>query len=200
MATFSPTPASRRVSRAPGRGHSPTRRSYGGRAAYTPGHLVHDTASLASAMDVDERSSVATDKSFSRIGGDLVFSRTEEMSVSYYASLPLEVKQVLKTSGASINDHRRAFLDNPKQTLRGITTRGRLTRRLALHSLLRAKRVLCGNMHKWVIVFLTELLLTLTNRPSRAFRLVTSSDARLMLATLDHRFMPWCPRALENPA
>lgn len=30
----------------------------------------------------------------------MLFAKTDEMSVSFYANLPLEVKQVLRTSGA----------------------------------------------------------------------------------------------------
>jgi len=52
-----------------------------------------------SGMDIDERASTITDRSLSRIGGDMLFAKTDEMSVLYYASLPLEVKQVLRVSG-----------------------------------------------------------------------------------------------------
>lgn len=52
-----------------------------------------------SGMDIDERASIITDRSLSRIGGDMLFAKTDEMSVLYYASLPLEVKQVLRVSG-----------------------------------------------------------------------------------------------------
>jgi nuclear pore complex protein Nup133 len=34
------------------------------------------------------------------MGGDVLFAKTDEMSVLFYANLPLEVKQVLRTSGA----------------------------------------------------------------------------------------------------
>ena len=50
-------------------------------------------------MDVDDRSSVVTDFSLSKTGGDVLFAKTDEMSVSFYANLPLEVKQVLRISG-----------------------------------------------------------------------------------------------------
>jgi len=51
-------------------------------------------------MDIDERGSTITEHS-SRVAGDSIFSKTVEMTVSFYANLPLEVKQVLRTSGAS---------------------------------------------------------------------------------------------------
>lgn len=54
-------------------------------------------------MDVDERASIMTDRSLSRIGGDVLFAKTDEMSVSFYANLPLEVKQVFRTSGTPCN-------------------------------------------------------------------------------------------------
>ncbi len=53
-------------------------------------------------MDIDDRASIMTDRSLTRIGGDVIFAKTDEMSVSVYANLPLEVKQVLRTSGASV--------------------------------------------------------------------------------------------------
>lgn len=50
-------------------------------------------------MDIDDRASIMTDRSLSKLGGDAVFAKTEEMSVSFYANLPLEVKQILRTAG-----------------------------------------------------------------------------------------------------
>ena len=97
MATFSPSPP-RRSSRLHNRGNSPIRRI--NRPAATPSQLSNDTNSIASAMDIDERASTITDRSLSRMGSDMVFAKTDEMSVLFYASLPLEVKQVLRVSGA----------------------------------------------------------------------------------------------------
>lgn len=54
-------------------------------------------------MDIDERASTITDRSLSRMGGDVLFAKTDEMSVLFYASLPLEVKQILRVSGTSTN-------------------------------------------------------------------------------------------------
>lgn len=54
---------------------------------------------MASVMDIDDRSSIMTDFSLSRVGGDMLFAKTDEMSVSFYANLPLEVKQILRISG-----------------------------------------------------------------------------------------------------
>jgi hypothetical protein len=99
MATFSPSPAPRRSSRLQNRATSPSRLQRPHRLAATPSFIT-DSSSVASAMDIDERSSIMTDRSLSRIGGDMLFAKTDEMSVSFYANLPLEVKQVLRTSGA----------------------------------------------------------------------------------------------------
>ncbi|CAA7271672.1 unnamed protein product [Cyclocybe aegerita] len=101
MATFSPSPAPRRSSRL-NRGASPTRRNQ--RLAQTP-TFITDTSSVASAMDIDERASIMTDRSLSRIGGDVLFAKTDEMSVLFYANLPLEVKQVLRTSDFNIDQY-----------------------------------------------------------------------------------------------
>lgn len=97
MATFSPSPAQRRSSRLQTRGNSPSKRSQL-RQALTPHYFPNDAASNASAMDIDEQSAI-TEHSF-RTTGDPIFSKTPEMSVLFYANLPLEVKQVLRTSGA----------------------------------------------------------------------------------------------------
>ncbi|KAF9564613.1 hypothetical protein CPC08DRAFT_684782 [Agrocybe pediades] len=97
MATFSPSPAPRRSNRLQAHGTSPAAR-LPRRLAPAPTVLLNDAASVTSAMDVDERSSVMTDRSLSRISGELVFAKTNEMSVLFYATLPLEVKQVLKIS------------------------------------------------------------------------------------------------------
>lgn len=101
MATFSPSPAPRRSTRPRTRGSSPSRRSQIIRQALTPLHFPNDTASNASAMDIDERGSTITEHS-SRVASDFIFSKTPEMSVSFYANLPLEVNQILRTSGASL--------------------------------------------------------------------------------------------------
>jgi hypothetical protein len=101
MATFSPSPAPRRSSRLQTRGNSPTRPQRPLRLAQTStlNQLVDGTNSVASGMDLDDRASIFTDKSLSRMGSDILFAKTDEMSVSFYANLPLEVKQVLRTSG-----------------------------------------------------------------------------------------------------
>ena len=99
MATFSPSPAPRYSSRQQTRGNSPLKRSQNFRQP-TPLHFPNEAASNASAMDIDERGSAMSEQS-SRVANDLIFSKTQEMTVSFYANLPLEVKQVLRTSGAS---------------------------------------------------------------------------------------------------
>jgi nuclear pore complex protein Nup133 len=104
MATFSPSPAPRHSSRLQTRGNSPLKRSQVLRQP-TPLHFPNDVASNASAMDIDERGSAMSEQS-SRVASDFIFSKTQEMSVSFYANLPLEVKQVLRTAGASPVYHR----------------------------------------------------------------------------------------------
>ena len=98
MATFSPSPAPRRSSRLNNRGVSPAISQWNNRFAPAATVIV-DSGSVASAMDIDDRASIMTDRSLSKLGGDVIFAKTEEMSVSFYANLPLEVKQVLRTAG-----------------------------------------------------------------------------------------------------
>jgi len=102
MATFSPSPAPRRSSRLQTRGgQSPTTSQRPPRFAQTP-TLNQFVDGINSVVDLDDRASIFTDKSFSRMGADILFAKTDEMTVSFYANLPLEVKQVLRTSGAVI--------------------------------------------------------------------------------------------------
>ncbi|PPR00501.1 hypothetical protein CVT24_005524 [Panaeolus cyanescens] len=146
MATFSPSPAPRRSGRlqqnrvasppsrrplAPG-GSS---RALGQSSSYL---FNSETNSVASAMDIDERASIFTDRSFSRLHGDAIFAKTDEMNVSFYASLPLEVKQVLRssdftrdlysgeidtvTSFALVASSQTCFVWQHAQTIKGIPT------------------------------------------------------------------------------
>ncbi|KAJ7774554.1 hypothetical protein DFH07DRAFT_102982 [Mycena maculata] len=101
MATFSPSPTPRRSFRHRQLQNSPPKRNKapGSRLA-TPSRGTpfgdESIASIASAMDVD---SVASDRSFiQRPGVETVFAKSEELSVSFYANLPVEVKQVLKNA------------------------------------------------------------------------------------------------------
>ncbi|KDR81643.1 hypothetical protein GALMADRAFT_239719 [Galerina marginata CBS 339.88] len=104
MATFSPSPAPRRSSRLhQNRGSSPQRAQR--RLAQTPTQVIRDGSSVASAMDIDERNSVMTDRTLSRMGGDMLFAKTDEMSVLFYANLPLEVKQVLRISDFNVDPY-----------------------------------------------------------------------------------------------
>ena len=129
MATFSPSPAPRRSSRLQTRGNSPTRSQRSLRLAQTStlNQLVDGTNSVASGMDLDDRASIFTDKSLSRMGSDILFAKTDEMSVSFYANLPLEVKQVLRTSGAvHISDNIWLTSPPPLQTSIRTHTLGKL--------------------------------------------------------------------------
>lgn len=95
MATFSPSPAPRRSTRI--RARSPTRRNP------TIGRLespsvensnLTENELFRSAMDVDE---VLPDSGLSSTG-EIIYAKTEELSVSFYANLPVEVKQVLRNA------------------------------------------------------------------------------------------------------
>lgn len=48
-------------------------------------------------MDIDEGSSILSERSVSRV--ETVFAKSDELSVTFYANLPVEVKQVLKNAG-----------------------------------------------------------------------------------------------------
>jgi len=50
-------------------------------------------------MDVDEIESVETEGSITRTYGETIFAKSGELIASFYASLPVEVKQVLRSAG-----------------------------------------------------------------------------------------------------
>ena len=115
MATFSPAP--RRNARYSSVGMSPspprfgpTKRTRAGSAQpqsrfSTPrrgGHFapIRDDESVASGsgMDVDEE----TEMFEHGLRADAVFSKSKEMTVTFYAQLPMEVRQALRNAGASL--------------------------------------------------------------------------------------------------
>ncbi|KAJ6596941.1 hypothetical protein DFH09DRAFT_1403501 [Mycena vulgaris] len=97
MATFSPSPTPRRSFRHRQLQNSPPKRNNPGSRLGTPSRATpFGNDSIASAMEVD---SVASERSFiQRPGVETVFAKSEELSVSFYANLPVEVKQVLKNA------------------------------------------------------------------------------------------------------
>ncbi|TFK42541.1 hypothetical protein BDQ12DRAFT_732185 [Crucibulum laeve] len=106
MASFSPSPAPRRSTRNRQRPNSPLGRTRvpGGSAfasrVATPlvqDRNANDNERFRSAMDVDETSSVFSGVG-SRSTGETVFAKSEELTVSFYANLPLEVTQMLRNT------------------------------------------------------------------------------------------------------
>lgn len=103
MATFSPSPAPRRSTRP--RQHEstpppPKRRIVvgGSRPASrfaTPVRGLERQPSHASVMDVDQ----VEDSEIQRLSPEILYAKSKELSVSFYAHLPVEVKQVLKNAG-----------------------------------------------------------------------------------------------------
>ncbi|KAF7363465.1 Methyltransferase type 11 [Mycena sanguinolenta] len=94
MATFSPSPTPRRSLRHRPLQNSPPKRTKvpGSRLATPSRGTPFGNDSVASAMDVD---SVVSDRSFiQRPGVETIYAKSDELSVSFYASLPVEVKQL----------------------------------------------------------------------------------------------------------
>lgn len=90
MATFSPTPAPR---------PSYKRRARPLGAASSLSRTVNDAASVAS-MDVDDNASVFSERAtFGGHKSETLFAKSDEITVSSYANLPVEVKQILKNAG-----------------------------------------------------------------------------------------------------
>ncbi|KAF8077905.1 hypothetical protein FPV67DRAFT_1405325 [Lyophyllum atratum] len=110
MATFSPSPAPRRSTRNRPTAASPPRRirvtgNINSRTASrlaTPARQPErirptDDASVLS-MDVDEAGSILSERINLRVGGETLFAKSDQLAVSFYATLPLELKQVLKNA------------------------------------------------------------------------------------------------------
>lgn len=102
MATFSPSPAPRRSSRFQQRAGSPSRRSQrqpASRLASPPllGRSLFPQSSIQNVMDVDDATSIQSDSpSFPEV---TTYAKTDELAVTFYANLPIEVKQVLRNAG-----------------------------------------------------------------------------------------------------
>ncbi|KAK1236521.1 hypothetical protein PQX77_000214 [Marasmius sp. AFHP31] len=107
MASFSPSPAPRRSTRLKQQPNSPPRRIRVGNASSRLGTPVrtnernrgfaHDEASVASAMEVDDSGSVMSERT-SRLNTEMLFAKSDQLSVSFYADLPIEVSQILRNA------------------------------------------------------------------------------------------------------
>ncbi|KAJ7219294.1 hypothetical protein GGX14DRAFT_591296, partial [Mycena pura] len=98
MASFSPSPAPRRSLRHRQLQNSPPKRTSapGSRLATPSRATPFGNDSVASAMDVD---SVVSDRGFfQRPATETTFAKSNELSISFYANLPAEVKQILKNA------------------------------------------------------------------------------------------------------
>ncbi|KAF5373775.1 hypothetical protein D9758_000587 [Tetrapyrgos nigripes] len=104
MATFSSSPAPRRSARLHQPATTPPRRNRPGQVGSrlnTPlRSVVNDNASLTPAMDVDSsrHGSVNSDRSFVAARAETIFAKSDQLSVSFYADLPVEVSQTLKNA------------------------------------------------------------------------------------------------------
>ncbi|THU89518.1 hypothetical protein K435DRAFT_969042 [Dendrothele bispora CBS 962.96] len=103
MATFSSSPAPRRSSRLHQNATSPPRRNrqnQNNSRLNTPlRSAVNDDVSLTPAMDVDDSNSITSDRSFMSISrAETIFAKSDQLSVSFYADLPVEVSQILKNA------------------------------------------------------------------------------------------------------
>ncbi|KAG2020222.1 methyltransferase type 11 [Coprinopsis cinerea AmutBmut pab1-1] len=106
MATFSPAPAPRRSTRIQRQVVSPPPQRRAQRSTQvttsraTPNRLQRnvyyvDSLSPSNGMDIDEDSGNGTELSGP---AETTYAKTEELSVSFYANLPIEVKQVLRNA------------------------------------------------------------------------------------------------------
>jgi hypothetical protein len=64
-------------------------------------------------MDIDEASSIVTERAFARSGGEITLSKSDELTVTLYAHLPVELKQTLRSAGMlMILSHTNASFDS----------------------------------------------------------------------------------------
>ena len=62
-----------------------------------------ENVSIASGMDIDELRSNISDRSISKSSHETVFARSDELTVSFYANSPVEVKHILRNAGTPSN-------------------------------------------------------------------------------------------------
>ncbi|KAG6898380.1 hypothetical protein C0992_009055 [Termitomyces sp. T32_za158] len=108
MATFSPSPAPRRSSRKKQPAATPPHRTRGAfinttgrttsRLATPALNRPGDNGSIFSGMDVDESGSVLSERQNMRVAADILYAKSDQLAVSFYANLPVELKQVLKNA------------------------------------------------------------------------------------------------------
>jgi hypothetical protein len=96
-------------------------------------------------MDVDERESVFSERVPK---SETVFATSEELTASFYANLPAEVKQSLKNAGEFISSFSRLLRLNTcaRKTFTASSTLAKLTQQLVLPLSLPCKHVSCGSM------------------------------------------------------
>ena len=105
MATFTspsetPAPLTRFSSRTRRNSISPIQRSYRLVARASTRLSSPSTNDQQNTLiDVDEIESVETEGSITRTYGETIFAKSGELTASFYASLPVEVKQVLRSAG-----------------------------------------------------------------------------------------------------
>ncbi|KAK2466879.1 hypothetical protein APHAL10511_001137 [Amanita phalloides] len=107
MTTLSPTPPPRRSVRARAPMASPPRRAKVGSKPSsrltTPVRALErspfpEHVSVVSGMDVDETRSNLSDRSIARYSHETIFARSDELTISFYANSPVEVKHILKNA------------------------------------------------------------------------------------------------------
>ncbi|KAF9075250.1 hypothetical protein BDP27DRAFT_40146 [Rhodocollybia butyracea] len=98
MATFSPSPAPRRPR--PRNNVQPTSPPRRLRVPSTNSRLntPNRLSSVGSLMDIDDASSVVSERSHAKSALELVFAKSDQLTVSFYANLPLEVSQILRNA------------------------------------------------------------------------------------------------------
>jgi hypothetical protein len=110
MSVLSPSPAPRRSVRNRQTVNSPPRHvkvTGSSRATSrfaTPVRHFNDNVSSLSNMDVDEASSIVTERTFARSSGETMFAKSEELAVSSYAHLPVELKQTLRSASTHLSN------------------------------------------------------------------------------------------------
>jgi hypothetical protein len=110
MSALSPSPAPRRSVRNRQAVNSPPRHVKVTGGSRTTSRFAtpvqhNDNVSSLSNMDVDEASSIATERSFVRSSGETMFAKSEELAVSSYAHLPVELKQTLRSASTYLSNH-----------------------------------------------------------------------------------------------
>jgi hypothetical protein len=140
-------------------------------------------------MDLDESDSVISERGGLRADGETIFTKSEQLVVSFYANLPAEVVQLLKNAGTNIGPLFPYYQLLERFLHRSLLWGHRYVDWLRARHL--GQNMLClatcaGNAQYLSLIISTNLC-----RPSKEYRLVTYLPAPKTTIPAALHFMAW---------